>query len=124
MAARDIIVIGASAGGFEAVQRLVALFPADLRAAILVTVHLVERGEGILPGMLNQVGSLFAKNAEDGELIQEGRIYVAPPDYHLTFEDNRIQLSHGPRENMQRPCINVMFRSAANAFGARVAGGC
>ncbi len=122
MAARDIIVIGASAGGFEAVQRLAAGFPADLRAAIFVTVHLVERGEGILPGLLNQVGALYAADAEDGEAIKPGRIYVAPPDYHLTFDGSRIQLSHGPRENMQRPCVNVMFRSAAATFGERVVG--
>lgn len=58
----------------------------------------------------------------DGMPVEMGKIYVAPPDYHLVIQNGFMQLSHGPRENLHRPCINVMFRSAATAYGERVAG--
>lgn len=122
MAARDIIVIGASAGGFEAIQTLATTLPVDLPAAVFVTVHLYERSNDILPELLNRVCPLPAGHAMDGEMIRTGRIYVAPPDYHLTLAPGHVHLSHGPKENMQRPCINVMFRSAARSYGERVAG--
>jgi two-component system, chemotaxis family, protein-glutamate methylesterase/glutaminase len=77
---------------------------------------------GVLPEALNRRGKLRASNAVDGERIEKGRIYIAPPDFHMLIGGGRIRLSHGPRENMQRPCINVMFRSAAAAYGPRVAG--
>jgi two-component system chemotaxis response regulator CheB len=116
MAVRDIIAIGASAGGFEAMQMLAAELPSDLRAAIFVTLHQFPRADGILPAVLNRSGPVPAKHAEDGEPIEMGRIYVAPPDYHLVLQNGFIQLSHGPKENMNRPCINVMFRSAATSY--------
>lgn len=122
MAARDIIVIGASAGGFEAIQVLAQRFPPDLPAAVFVTLHLSEYSEGTLPASLNRITALPAANAIDGEPIHVGRIYVAPPDHHLILEPGQIRLSRGPRENMQRPSINTMFRSAAAAYGERVAG--
>src|SRR5215472_8612275 len=122
MAARDIIVIGGSAGGFEAIQDLVAGFPPDLAGAVFVTLHIYERSEGILPALLNRAGPLPAAHAVDGEAIRAGRIYVAPPDYHLVIAPGRVLLSHGPKENMQRPCVNVMFRSAAAVYRERVAG--
>lgn len=122
MSVRDIIVIGASAGGFEAVQHLVASFPADLKAAVFVTIHLYSKGEGILPGLISQAGPLPAANAVEGERIEWGRIYLAPPDYHLILTRGYVELSHGPKENLHRPCINAMFRSAAAAYGNRVTG--
>lgn len=122
MASRDIIVVGASAGGFEAIQKLVVGFPADLPAAVFVTVHVTARSDAILAHQIDRSGLLRAASAVDGESIESGRIYVAPPDYHLLIEAGHLQLSHGPRENLQRPCINTMFRSAANAYGERVAG--
>ena len=122
MAARDIIVIGTSAGGFEALQKLAASFPVDLAAAVFVTLHIYQRSEGILPVLLNQAGPLPAAHAIDNEPIRAGRIYIAPPDYHLVLTPGFMQLTHGPKENLQRPCINVMFRSAAATYGERVAG--
>src|SRR5438270_1143154 len=122
MAARDIIVIGASAGGFEAIQQLARHFPPDLPAAVFVTLHIYERSESILPSLIDRAGPLPAAHAVDGETIHAGRIYIAPPDYHLMLDPGRVHLSHGPKENMNRPCINVMFRSAAAAYGERVAG--
>lgn len=122
MISRRIIAIGASAGGFQAIQDVVAGFPADLPAAVFITLHQFERSKGILPELLNRVGRLPAVHPWDETEIQEGRIYVAPPDYHMILTPESVHLSHGPRENMQRPCINTMFRSAAAAHGARVAG--
>lgn len=122
MPARDIIVIGASAGGFEAIQRLAERFPANLQAAVFITLHVYGKSEGILPTLLNRTATLPAAHPLDGERVVKGRIYVAPPDYHLLLRRGFIELGHGPRENMQRPGINVMFRTAAASYGERVAG--
>lgn len=121
MVARDIIVIGASAGGWDAIQKIVALFPPDLRAAVFITIHQYERSEGILPQLLNRIGPLPAQHPREEMPIELGQIYVAPPDFHLVLTPGAVHLSHGPRENLQRPCINTMFRSAAVAYGERVA---
>lgn len=122
MVARDRIVIGASAGGVRALQEVVAGFTADLRAAVFITLHMFERTEVVLPDLLNAAGPLRADLARDGESIAEGRIYIAPPDYHLLFTADKVHLGHGPKEGLQRPSINVMFRSAATVFGDRAAG--
>ena len=122
MVARDIIVIGASAGGIDAIQRLASIFPADLQAAVFVTIHLAERSEGKLPDILNRAGALFAMHPWEETPIEMGKIYVAPPDYHLLLTPETVHVGHGPKENLQRPCINTMFRSAAAGHGERVAG--
>lgn len=122
MVARDIITIGASAGGFDAIMQLAAAFPPDLRAAVFITLHQFERTGRMLPQLLDRIGPLPAMYATDEIPIEFGKIYVAPPDYHLILKPDKIHLSHGPRENLQRPCINTMFRSAAASHGERVAG--
>ena len=122
MPTRDIIVVGASAGGFEALQTLVAGLPATLPAAVFITLHLSPQGRGVLPDILERAGPLPVFNAQDGMPIETGRIYTAPPDYHLVVQHGFVQLSHRPKEILHRPCINVMFRSAATAYGERVAG--
>lgn len=119
---RDIIVIGASAGGVEALQEVVGSFPADLPAAVFVVVHMFPRSRSLLPEILSAAGPLSACHPKDGELIQPGRIYVAPPDHHLKLALDHIHLGTGPKEQHQRPSINVTFRSAALAFAARVIG--
>jgi two-component system, chemotaxis family, protein-glutamate methylesterase/glutaminase len=122
MPVRDIIVIGASAGGTDAIRKLVAGFPPDLPASVFVTIHVPSNRGGILPAVITSAGPLVAVHPNDGEPIRQGRIYVAPPDYHLLIRNDHIHLGHGPKENLQRPCINVMFRSAAGSYGERVAG--
>ncbi len=122
MVARDIIVVGASAGGYDALRQLAASFPPDLQAAVFITVHQMQRVQGILPDLLNRAGPLPAAHPWEETPIEMGRIYVAPPDYHLIFKPGTIHLGHGPKENLQRPCINTMFRSAAAAYRERVAG--
>ncbi len=123
MATWCIIVVGASAGGVEAVQNLVAGLPAGLPAAILVVVHMSPRASGRLPHILSRSGRLPAVEAQDGEKIQPSRIYVARPDHHLLVTpEGRLVLSRSPRENHTRPAIDPLFRSAASAFGTRVIG--
>lgn len=122
MSNHDIIVIGASAGGVEALQHLVRALPANFPAALFVVVHFPEHGTSVLPRILGRAGVLPAVHAEDGEAIVPGRIYVARPDSHMMLAPDGIRLRRGPRENGNRPAIDPLFRSAAVAFGGRVIG--
>jgi len=122
MATRNIVVVGASLGGFEAFKKLVADLPADLGASIFMVWHMSPHVEGILPRVLGQVAKLPVANAEHGELILPNRIYVAPPDHHLLVDRTHVHVTRGPRENRFRPAIDPLFRSAAYAFGNRVIG--
>ena len=122
MRAHDIMVIGASAGGVDALQRLVAGLPGTLAAALFVVVHISPLVRSYLPQILSRAGKLTAIPADDGMAIQPGRIYVTPPDYHLVVERDHIHVSMGPKEQQRRPSINVTFRSAALAYGPRVVG--
>jgi two-component system chemotaxis response regulator CheB len=117
----SIVVIGASAGGVSGVIRIARDLPASLPAAVLVVVH-VGQGPTMLPELLNRAGPLPADHARHGEPIEPGRIYVAPPDYHLLVRKGLVELSHGPRENHTRPAIDPLFRSAARAYGPDVIG--
>ena len=116
------MVIGASAGGVEALQRVVGGLPADLPAAVLVVMHLAEGASSMLPRILDRAGPLEAAHPEDGDPVQNGRIYVAPPTLHLLLEDGAIRLSREPHENRHRPAVDTLFRSAAVAYGPRVVG--
>ena len=122
MALRNIIVIGASAGGFEALKKLVGGLPKDLAAAVFVVWHLSANAHGVLPSVLEKAGSLPAAHGVDGEEIMPGRIYVAPPDHHLLIEENRVRVTKGPKENRFRPAVDTLFRSAAYSCGTRVIG--
>jgi two-component system chemotaxis response regulator CheB len=122
MARHDVIVVGASAGGVEALIRLVGGLPADLPAAVCVVLHLPQYGPSHLPAILARAGPLPAAQAAGSEPIAPGRIYIAPPDYHLLVRQGRVEISHGPRENRARPAVDPLFRSAARAYGARVVG--
>ena len=118
----DIIVAGASAGGIEALKKVVGCLPADLPAAVFIVVHVFPRSKSVLPEILSGVSRVPVLHAEDGMEIRPGRIYVAPPDHHLIIEQGHMHLSLGPKEQHQRPCINVTFRTAAAAYGKRVIG--
>ena len=117
---RDLVVIGASAGGIEALQRLVAGLPASLKAAVLVVLHTSNRTESLLPNIMGRAGRLPASHPVDRTRIQKGHIYIAPPDYHMLVEGNTLRVLQGPRENLHRPAIDPLFRSAAVSAGRRV----
>ena len=119
---RDIIVIGASAGGVSALKTLFSGFDAGFPAAIFVVLHLLPRQASHLPEILQKQTPLRVAQAVDGEAIECGRAYVAPPDRHVVIEPGHLHLSSGPKENRTRPAINPLFRSAALAYGPRVIG--
>lgn len=118
----DIVVIGASAGGVEALTNLVHYLSPDLPASIFVVIHFPSFGVSVLPQILSRSGSLPALHPEDREVIQPGRIYIAPPDHHLVLRHDHIRLSRGPRENGHRPAVDTTFRSAAQVYRNRVIG--
>jgi two-component system chemotaxis response regulator CheB len=119
---RDIVAIGASAGGVEALIQICEQPPADLPAAVFVVLHTPPYAVSRLPRILARSGPLPAAHAVDGEPIEAGRVYVAPPDRHLLLRPGRVELSRGPRENHARPAVDPLFRSAARAYGPRVVG--
>lgn len=122
-ALKKIIVIGASAGGIEALKTLVADLPKDLPAAILLVLHIGAHGLNSLDQILSRAGPLPATNARDGETIEAAHLYIAQTDRHLLVDPHgRLELSRGPKENRSRPAIDPLFRSAAAAFGPRVIG--
>ena len=119
---RDVVVVGASAGGLDALKRLAAGLPEDLPAAVLVVQHTAPGGPGLLGAILDAAGPLGARLADDGEPARPGRIYVAPPDRHLLLTDGGLRLSRGPRENRARPAVDPLFRTAAVTRRQRVVG--
>lgn len=123
MSGHDIIVIGASAGGIEALNRLLGTLPGSLPASLFVVLHIPAQATSSLPAILSRAGPLPAFHALDGAKIQPGQIYVAPPDHHLLIEaDGTMRVSRGPKENRHRPAVDPLFRSAALAYGRRVIG--
>jgi two-component system, chemotaxis family, protein-glutamate methylesterase/glutaminase len=118
----SIVVVGASAGGVEALQRFVRALPAGFSAPILVVLHASPTGRSYLPEILTRAGVLPAKHARDGEPLEPGHIYVAPPDTHLVLSDSVMTLGTGPRENGHRPAIDPLFRTAAAVYDSHVAG--
>jgi two-component system chemotaxis response regulator CheB len=119
---KDIIVVGASVGGIEALRTIAGGLPQDFPASVFVVVHTSPAAPGVLADILDRAGALPAAFAADGERLQPGRIYVAPPDRHLIIEPNRIRLTRGPKENRFRPAVDPLFRSAAQVYGPRVIG--
>ncbi len=122
MPKRDIIVIGASAGGVEAGKKLVSLLPGDFAGSIFLVIHLPGNGVSVLPQIMSHWGPLPATHPRDGARIEPGRIYIAPPDYHMLLKPEHIRLVAGPEENHSRPAVDPLFRSAAAAYGSRVVG--
>jgi two-component system chemotaxis response regulator CheB len=124
MANRDILAIGTSAGGFEALRLLAAGLPADLPAAVLVVIHLSAEFRSGLDEILSRAGPLPASFAKEGAALPHGHILIAPPASHLLLDSDghQVSLGHGPRENNARPAIDPLFRSVAACCGARAVG--
>jgi two-component system chemotaxis response regulator CheB len=120
---RNIIVIGTSEGGLEALDRLVGQLPTDLPAAVFIVQHLAPHNSGEpLLRRLSRHQAFHPKLAEDGDRFRPGHIYIAPADHHLLLKKNKMLVTKGARENQNRPAIDPLFRSAAVAHGSRVIG--
>ena len=119
---RDIITIGASAGGVEALKQVVCQLPADLPAAICIVLHTSPYGESALPAILRRAGKLPVTHAVDGAPLNLSHIYVAPPDHHLLVKRGHLRVVHGPAENGLRPAVDPLFRTAATSYGPRAIG--
>jgi len=122
MRSKHIVVIGASAGGLEALRALVGALDPDFAAPICVVLHTSPQSPGLLDGILTRSGKLEATNAINGERLQPGHIYVAPPDFHLVIEPGIVRVTKGPRENRFRPAIDPLFRSAGQVYGPAAIG--
>jgi len=119
----DVVVIGASAGGIEALKELVGALPREIPASLFVVLHLPVGGISTLPAILDRAGELPALPVEaEGAEIKPGTIYVAPPDFHIQLADGRVEATSGPSEHGHRPAIDPLFRSAADVYGPRVVG--
>lgn len=129
MSGHDMIVIGASAGGLEALSKLLYDLPPDLPAALFIVIHISAHSRSLLPTILNrslkkrhQQTSWRAVHPKDGEAIQHGQIYVAPPNHHLLVKEGYVHLSRGPQENSHRPAVDPLFRTVARVYKRRVVG--
>jgi two-component system, chemotaxis family, protein-glutamate methylesterase/glutaminase len=115
-----LILVGASAGGVDALQHLAAQLPA-LPCPLLVVLH-VGAHRSLLPQLLARHGELSAAHASDGEALRAGHLHVAPPDHHMLVVGDRIELTRGPREHHSRPAIDPLFLSAALSHGPGAVG--
>ena len=119
----DLVVIGGSAGAIDALRTILSQLPEDFPAAVAIVIHIPAEGPGLLPEVLSTPGAPAMKLAEDKEPIAPGAIYFAPPDYHLLVESGRtFALSLDERVHFSRPAIDVLFESAAAAYGGRLVG--
>src|SRR5665213_1723381 len=122
MANRDVLAIGTSAGGFDALRFLAGEFSRDFPASVLVTIHLSNQFRSELDAILTQAGPLPASCAVEGEKLERSHIYIAPTERHLIVESGHLRLGSGPRENNARPALDPLFRSAALCCGPRTVG--
>jgi two-component system chemotaxis response regulator CheB len=122
MYGHDIIVIGASAGGVDALVKLAHDLPVSLPAAVFVVLHIPAQSPSLLPTILNRAGPLKALHPTNNMKIERGHIYIAPPDQHLLVKEGYVQIVRGPKENRHRPAVDPTLRSAALAYGPRVIG--
>jgi len=122
MSGHDIITIGVPADGLEALKTIVGNLPSEFPAAVFVVPHAGAGEARGLVDILSRVGPLRAVSPEDRDPIQSGHIYVAPLNRHMSIEDGCVRVTHGPKENRRRPSVDVLFRSAAHAHGAKVVG--
>jgi two-component system chemotaxis response regulator CheB len=122
MANRDVLAIGTSAGGVEALLFLAKRLPKNFPAAILVTIHLPSQARSSLDEILSRAGPLPATFAEQGASVAKGRIFIAPPGRHLLLDGDTLSLGVGPHENNVRPAVDPMLRSAAVCCGYRAVG--
>src|SRR5215470_589824 len=120
--ARDIVVVGGSAGGVTPIMSLLERLPSNLPAAMAVVVHRHPFHETRLPQVLGRRCRLTVVEPLDGDPVQRGTVYVAPRDQHLVFNDGVVRLDRGPKQHRTRPAIDPLFVSASACYGPRVLG--
>ncbi len=119
----DAVVIGASAGGVEALSVLLAQIPRDSRVAFFIVMHIPRERPSLLPEVFGTRCALPVKEAEDKEPVQPGTVYFAPPDYHMLIDRGpALALSGDEPVHFSRPSIDVLFDSAADIYGERLMG--
>ncbi len=122
MSRTKLVVVGASAGAIDALRELLPGLPADFPAPVLVVVHIPPDGRSRMAEVLQPRCALKVREAEDKEPALAGTVYLAPPDYHLLVErDGALSLSNEEQVLYSRPSIDVLFETAADAFGAATA---
>jgi two-component system chemotaxis response regulator CheB len=120
---KNIIVIGASAGGIEAIGKITNFLPEDFSASIFIVIHTGKDSPGWLDTILEARSTLPVKYVKARELIRPGQIYLPLVDHHLILDyDNIVCITRGPKENRFRPAIDPLFRSAAQVYQSRVIG--
>ena len=122
MGNRDVIVIGGSSGATAPLKAILGALPIDLPAAVLIVLHIPARSLGMLATVTAAAAHLPVHAASEGMAVAPGNIYLGVPDHHLIVGEGGIRLGRGPRENMARPSIDALFRSAAATYGPRVIG--
>ena len=117
------IVIGVSAGGMEALSKILPSLPAEFPLPVIIVQHLHKTSTGYYLDYYNEKSLLFVKEAEQNEIIKVGNIYFAPPDYHLLIENNKtFAISSDEKVNYSRPSIDILFESAADVYGEKLIG--
>jgi two-component system chemotaxis response regulator CheB len=116
------VVVGASAGGIEALRHFVGALPRDFPGVVLVVLHISPLGTSVLPQILGRAGDLPACHPADGDPLEPGHVYIAPPDRHLIVGAGHVHLSSGPKRNGYRPAVDRLFETAAQMYGEGVAG--
>lgn len=119
---RDVFVIGGSAGGIEALLRILRALPAELPAAIGVVMHRSPHFASNLTGVLQRRSGLLIFEPVHGEKVAHQRVYLAPRDQHMVFEDGEVRVNRGPKQHFTRPAVDPLFISAADTYGPRVVG--
>ena len=122
MRAGPLVVVGASSGGIDAMQTIGEALPADFPAPICVVIHMAANSPNALPAILAHRSALPVESASDGMRLEPGHIYVAQPDRHLVVEPGVLRTPQGPRENLTRPAVDPLFRSAAQTYGPATIG--
>jgi len=115
----DVVAIGASAGGFHALATLLEPIPASFPSSILVVQHLDPRHKSIMGDLLGRKTKLHVKQAQHGEVLLPGFVYIAPPDEHLLVGPGKVQLAHSQLVHFSRPSIDLLFESVAGTYGSR-----
>jgi two-component system, chemotaxis family, protein-glutamate methylesterase/glutaminase len=118
----NAVVIGASAGGIEALTVLLPALPADMRASVFIVLHVPRERPSLLAEIFARRCPLPVREAEDKMPVEPGTLYFAPPDYHMLLEEDHIALSTDEPVLFSRPSIDVLFESAADLYGERLLG--